>query len=257
MSKVTDINYYKRRKRRKAGNSRWILLIVFLITCAVGGYFFALSPYFFITDIEVSGNTTVNEDSILDLSGVERGKNIFTVDLYKTKQMIMIDPKIRDCRIIRSLPDKLTINVEEREAVAIIPTGSGFLYIDSEGVVLVRYQEVAEIPLPLLVGIGDFLPGSVPGTRIDSERLDIALDIIAQIDPEEEQMIDEINVGDEQKIILYVTGGTKVTIGDMNDFTTKYQIMEKILTELKNNGKIDSIHYIDVSITEKPVIYYK
>ena len=257
MSKVTDINYYKRRKRRKAGNTRWVLFIVFLFTCAVGGYFFALSPFFFIYDIEVTGNKTVDEATLLDLSSVNKGENIFTVDLNKTRQMILIDPQICECKIERRLPGTLKIQVTEREAVAIIPTGNGFLYVDQDGVVLSRYREVKEILLPILVGIGDFLPGSVPGTHVDAERLATALDIVVAMPENSLYGFEEINVSDEQKIITYVHDGIKVMIGDKENISSKTQLIEKILEEIENSGKNDSIQYIDVSILEKPVIYYK
>ena len=257
MSKVTDINYYKRRKKGKAGNTRWVLFIVFLFTCAVGGYFFALSPFFFIDDIEVTGNNTVDVATLLDLSGVSKGENIFTVDLYKTKQMILIDPMIRDCEIERKLPGIISINVAEREAVAVIPTGNGFLYVDTDGVVLSRYREVTEIPLPILVGIGDFLPGSVPGTRIDADRISTALNIVAAVPEEAQYVFEEINVSDEQKIVTYVHDGIRAMIGDKENISSKVQLIEKILEEIENKGKSDSIQYIDVSIIEKPVIYYK
>ena len=62
---ITDIAAY-RAARRRAGNIRWVLILVFLVACMFGGYFFAISSFFSITQIQVEGSTTVDAQRIIE-----------------------------------------------------------------------------------------------------------------------------------------------------------------------------------------------
>ena len=232
------------------------LIFLFLFACALGGYLFSLSAFFFVEDIVITGNSAVSAEKILALSGVQEGQNIFSVNANRAEQCICINPYIKSVELKKSYPDKIEIHVEERQAVAILPTGNTFIYIDRDGRVLDRQGMVSTLPLYLISGLSDLTSGLVPGSMVESDALEDAMVLIDQLPEGAADLIAEIDMSNLQQICFYTLNGTKVRLGDNTNIVVKYDRMTTILEELENSGKLDVVQYIDVSIPERAVINY-
>lgn len=254
-NQIADIKKF-RRKRRRRGSVAWAFMAVFLLACSLGGYFFALSPFFMLEHIRVEGNQEADAEKLIQLSGLEPGMNIFAVNSSRVAHYLQIDPHIQKAKVSKSYPSTIVLKVEERSPVVILPTGQGFVYVAADGVVVYRRRNVSTLHLPILVGVSGFAPGIVPGSRIEGPELEAGLKIMAQFPEEALADLAELDVADTQKILLYTAGGLEVRLGDAEDFEVKYTLMRTILEELSKSGKLDSAAYIDISIPEKPVIYY-
>ncbi|MEG1501347.1 MAG: FtsQ-type POTRA domain-containing protein, partial [Clostridiales bacterium] len=114
-------------------------------------------------EINVSGNAFVDSQRIIELSGLKKGDNIFAASLAGVESWLRIEPYIKSSVITRKLPNTINIKVEERIPVAVLPTGRGFLFIDDAGRVLSRKTQVADLPLPLIVGVAGLPVGVVAG----------------------------------------------------------------------------------------------
>ncbi|MEG1501348.1 MAG: cell division protein FtsQ/DivIB, partial [Clostridiales bacterium] len=93
-------------------------------------------------------------------------------------------------------------------------------------------------------------------TMLDDPQIKVGLSIVSQMPVEALDIISEINVKDPQKIIIYTTDQIEVRIGDSTDFKNKFIIMNRILEQLSLNSKKDSVQYVDISLPDKPVIFY-
>lgn len=109
-------------------------------------YLLFFHPIFWIDDIRLNGNETVDHDTIV---GIIDNATVSNITFFKSKTIFlartseMADrvlnefPEIESARIKRSFPDSLTITIHEREAVAIWcrDDGDDCYLIDANGVI--------------------------------------------------------------------------------------------------------------------------
>ena len=251
--KITDIDQF-RRTRKNHSRFRWLLIVVFFVVCMFAGYFFAISPFFAVKEIAVTGNAQISSQRIIQLSGIENGTNIFAVNEDAVERWLRIEPKIQSVDISRSLNGKIVIKITERKAVAVISVDNAFIDIDIKGRILSRYKTLDDYQLPLLTGLSGFESIAAPGCFIEVKGITEALAIISAL-PDNAADIGEINVTDTQQIRLYTLGGTELRIGNTEDISEKYLLISGILANHTESGTVGMIDYIDVS-SSIPVVTY-
>lgn len=268
-NKVTDIGGYRKRKRR-AGNTRWVRVLLLFIICIVAGYYFSLSSFFEVKEIVVEGNVSVSKEAVLRSSGINIGDNIFAVSLEKAEQWTKINYMISEADIVKELPNKILITVRERTAVAIVPVDGGFLQVDKDGVVIDRSKEMDNPQLPLLTGLDAVAPGTVLGAKIyhdletgesaassgNKEKCLAALSVANQMNGTAREFITEINAANTQKIVIYTKDNTEVRIGSQADFAQKFEAFYALLAAQEKEGLLPTISYVDISLVSSPAIFY-
>ncbi len=78
------------------------------------------SPAFSLNTIVVMGNRIVDKDDIITVSGLERGRNIWSADLGATKRRLMLDRRFEHVALTRRLPDGIVVRVKELRPVAFV-----------------------------------------------------------------------------------------------------------------------------------------
>lgn len=100
---------------------------------AWAGYHFATtSPRFAIQTIDVHGNRHITADQVRAALPVQRGDNVFGVDLDGLGQIARSNPWVADAKAHRILPNTIRIDIREHEAAAIADLG-GLYLVDSTG----------------------------------------------------------------------------------------------------------------------------
>ena len=213
-----------------------------------------MSPFFYVSEINVVGNNVVSKELIISSSGIEIGDNIFSVSGKKAAQWLGINYLIASAEIVKEYPDKITIHVIERRPAALIPFSGGFLRIDKYGVVLARLKSIDKADYLIFTGVTDFNPGIVPGTKITDEVIKHGLHILEQLPADSMDFIKEIDITDPQNIICYSTGNLEIRIGDSSDFLTKYNLAHAFVDAEIERKTINTVQYLDVSVIEVPVM---
>ena len=96
---------------RKKKKIKKILKLIILIALIAGGICFALiSPIFNIEKIEVTGNNKIPSETIISLSQLENGQNIFKFNKNKTVEEIKTNAYIENAKISRNVLSKLSKN---------------------------------------------------------------------------------------------------------------------------------------------------
>ncbi len=108
-----------------------------------------------ITDIARQVSITTGEHvkagTVLELLGIKKGGNLAKIDFQKKhREILETVPNIRDLIILRRLPDRIEIHVEERRPIARMNVKgarrvSGRV-VDSEGVVFLRQAGTTLLP---------------------------------------------------------------------------------------------------------------
>ena len=78
------------------------------------------SPAFNLNTIVVEGNRNVGKEDIIAVSGLERGRNIWSADLAETERRLMLDRRFERAALTRRLPDTVVVRVKELGAVAFV-----------------------------------------------------------------------------------------------------------------------------------------
>ena len=101
----------KRRRRRGSLGFLYKLLSVAVICTAI---VLALTLFFRVETITVSGQRRYTEDQIREASGVESGDNLYLLNKHEVAARItQALPYVESIRINRKLPDTLRIEVRE------------------------------------------------------------------------------------------------------------------------------------------------
>ena len=128
----------RRHKSRRRSRGRFpglykavsavLIIAAVVVACAV---------FFRVGDIQVIGNVRYTAQEIIDVTGVENGDNLFTIDRAKLAREIQNRlPYVKTVSIRRALPDGLVITVTEGQAVAAIGQEGRWWLLDSAGKLL-------------------------------------------------------------------------------------------------------------------------
>lgn len=93
-------------------------------------------PYFNIKNVEIQGNKAVSSKIIADTSGIFKGNNIFYLDIQKARENILKISYVSNVSIYRKLPDKIIINITERNARYFVKLDKSYLIVDNDGIIL-------------------------------------------------------------------------------------------------------------------------
>ena len=78
------------------------------------------SPAFNLDTIVVAGNSAVGKEEIVTVSGLERGRNIWSADLGETERRLMLYRRFEHVELTRKLPGTVVIRVEELQPIALV-----------------------------------------------------------------------------------------------------------------------------------------
>jgi cell division protein FtsQ len=109
------------------------------------------APSLSIAEIEVRGAKRLTPDRAREIAGLQRGQNILTASLAEARAALLREPWVREARLARRLPNRVRIELVEREAVAEIDLG-GLYLVDAQGSVFKRIDPREGLDLPVITG---------------------------------------------------------------------------------------------------------
>lgn len=235
-------------ERKKKKIKRIIKFITLLLLVIAGVVFALVSPIFNITEIQVSNNNQIPTETVVSLSQLQVGQNLFRFNKNKVEKEIKTNPYIQSVSVKRKLPNKIEITVEEREKNYNVEFLNGYAYINNQGYIL----EISEqkLDLPVIQGISTEAEKIVEGNRLNKEDLE-KLEVVIKImnvckDYELDQKVSAIDISNNSDYVLYMESEKKaIYLGDGTNLSNKMLYLPTILTE--NQGKEGTI-YVDGDI---------
>lgn len=220
----------KRKTRYKISASRikasvilFLVFITILLLC--------MSPIFKIKNITVSGNSVIKSDEIIKASGIQKGVNIFSLNIDSSKKKITSVGRINDVTISRSLPGKVTIYVDEQIESAYIKEKNAYVGIGCDCMVLNANTKATE-SVPIINGVtsrdsknGEFIKFTDKDSK---KKTELIIRMLTELKAQDIlQDIKTINIKDLNDINLILTTDTLVNFGsdgEANGDKVEYKI---------------------------------
>ena len=198
----------------------------------------AFTPYFNISQVNITGNSRVSAQEIEQASGITQGSNIFRVKLSSVKRRIQNISYIHSVKVKREFPNQISIEVEESQPAAAVPYLGQYVLIDRYGKALEQETQenmvnITDIVILTGLEIKNFELGEK--IIVENERnLKIVLESLSEL--VHNSLIEntnEIDVTDENGIV-YKMNDSKLSVlmGDASDLSYRVKFLKEILNKL-------------------------
>jgi cell division protein FtsQ len=196
---------------------------------------------FQVSGVDVEGVHRTGAAELRSIVGEFRGQNIFRADLEAAARRARRNPWIKEVRLHRSLPNRITMTVVERVPCAILDTDAGRYLIDNEAVAIERETSSEAVPLPVIVA-KEQRPR--PGETVISESIADALTVLSEIQARSGWNLAEVTIraaSPESLSVIYADHEFKLGSGR---YPEKLRRLAEIMSDVMERGL--PIAYVDV-----------
>jgi cell division septal protein FtsQ len=247
-ARVQRVGRVRRRPRRARALARLArplgasALALLLLAGAVLAWRWAVAtPRFAVAHVEVRGASRVPVDQILAAARIAPGTSLLRLDLAAVAARVEALPEIRHARVVRELPDHVTVYVEERRPFTLVNAGR-LHWVDEEGRALGVEREAVALQVPAITGLSEdeletmrTAPSGKAQTAIGLIRT-----LLRSRSPLTEE-ISEIDMSRRDGPVLYTVDGVEVRLGT-EDWEERLARLEGVLAQLGlENGGVSTV----------------
>jgi cell division protein FtsQ len=186
------------------------------------------------SSLEFEGNAHVTRAQLLGIFGADVERNIFTVSLDQRRIELERLPWVSHATVMRLLPNRMRVLIEERTPVAFVRQGSRIGLVDASGVLLdmpVDAKTTEHYSFPVVTGISAGEPLSTRGARMKIfGRFTSELDGSGEKISQELSEVDLSDPEDVKAMIPDHSAEVLVHFGD-EDFLNRYKKFKEHLAE--------------------------
>jgi cell division protein FtsQ len=228
----------KARRPRPARRARLRRLAIGVLATAVitagggaGLRWLLTTPRFGVASVEVRGVSRVPPDQILAAAAIQRGTNIFKLDTMGVTGRVESLPEVRRADVVRELPNRVVISVEERRPFTLVH-GGRLHWMDEEGRLLGASPEAVAPPMPVISGLSAEELASMrtaPGPKARA-----AIGVIRALLRSGNGLtaeISEIDMSRREGPVLYTVDGVEVRLGT-EDWDERLTRLEGVLSQI-------------------------
>ncbi|WP_455538503.1 cell division protein FtsQ/DivIB [Terrisporobacter sp.] len=238
------------KKRKKVNTNKLMGILFFSLLLVLGTCFFLKSDFFYLNEIVINNNKYLTKEEINNLLNIEKNKNIFFYNLNNLQNKIKESPYIKNCEIKRKIPNKLIVNIEEKNIVGPIYNGRSYVYIDDDGNFIGQIKKIKNnetVIYSLYTLDNSFLRFT---NKNDKKSL-----LVLYSKLKEENILKQIKTIDfRNKSIINMKGKSGITICLNKDNSIKQNIIKlrKVLVDLQNRKETDG----NIDMTYNDYILY-
>jgi cell division protein FtsQ len=207
---------------------------------------------FKVERIEMSRLQHMNRAEIVALSGVKLGDSLLKLDLPHIAEQLEKNPWVETLKVRRRFPATLTIEITERQPVAVVNMGYLY-YLDAKGDIFKPVTEGDRLDFPIITGISqEDLERDPTGTRT---MVQTALGIVGLLKKGTAfrlEDISEIHLDKGYGYPLFTAqGGIPIKLGN-NEFPEKLARFSRIYRDL--TAQIATLDYVDLNYSDKIIV---
>ena len=207
---------------------------------------------FKLNSIEVTNNRRINRQEIISLANIKNGDDLLKLKLGKIGEQLGKNPWIESVRVKRYFPHTLTIEVAEREPLAVINVGY-LAYLDTKGTVFKPLNDGDSLNYTIITGITD---DDLTREPTETKRvLQETVKLISLLKQGELFRLDDVSELHYDKgfgFTLFTTqGGIPIRLGN-DGHQEKLSRLARIFKELQ--PQMLTLEYIDLNYTDKIIV---
>ena len=217
-----------------------VLLALLALTVVIG------LKVFEIQEIEVKGADTVTPDSVIALSGLAKGENIFKTSLTQARKNLESDPLVEVLGISRIFPDKIKIEIRQRKPHAAVTWLDVYAIIDERGFALDVRDSLPAGQYPLITGI-DIEPAQKgsPINGVDATKMEVMEKLLTALASQGAlQLVSEINLADTDELKMLTAEGLQIEMGNAADLDMKAKWVAGSIPELRKQGYTSGVLHV-------------
>lgn len=232
----------KKRKRRRRRGGLGRLLRPLSLILAAAAIVAALTMFFKVNSIEVTGASRYQTAEIIAASGVAPGDNLVLLDRYRISQRIYTAlPYITNVQPRPKFPSTLEIEVTETRAAAAIQGAGSWWLLSTGGKLLEAVDPAAAAEYPQITGIQAETP-SVSAVLTLPEDSPITVrrlqELLSALDAQEAlPQVNAIDCASPRQLVLHYDGRFQVEMFYDADFDLKVTCLLSAVDKLEPNQK--------------------
>jgi len=241
-----------RRARRLARRIGAVLVVAALLAASGSLLGWLLrSPRFAIASVEVRGQSRLSREEIEAPADIAPGTNIFALDSQDVVTKLEALPLVRHASVIRSLPNRVALIVEERRPFTLVHAGR-LHWVDEQGVDLGPESRPVTLGAPVVSGLDTEDLAGGRGEATDRTVTGLAvLRLLLRSDTGLLQSISEIDMSRPEGPVLYTLDGVEVRLG-RDDWEARLGRLLGVLAQLKASG--EAVTVIDLRFRDQVVL---
>lgn len=233
-----------------------VVLVIIILSAFLSFVFF--SGVFSIKEIQVVNNSKVDSETIIQNSGIQKGKNLFLVSDSKVRQSLQQVPYIESSTINKKIPNKVEISVVERTVYLYIKVNEEYYAIDKKGMVLEKVENIDGNKITIIlskesdsISIGNLL------SEKDIEKVKNVESILKVAESNDiSSLITQFDLTNEQNVIIDLASESKrVYLGSFSDdinLNVKFFWLKTMLEQEKGKS---GIIYLNGDLNKNKVVF--
>ena len=264
MTKMLKANYDAKinrlRRRLVKGSGEYLGVLGLLISIAalsslfIYAYSYFLSaPYFEIKETSVRGLKELTEKDVLTLVEIKPGQNILAVNVDVLSRRVAVNPWIKNVYVGREFPNRIVVDVRERNPIALVKQAGDFYLMDSEGIIFKKMSQGDEVDLAIITGINvqDKTKSKLLSDTLSLLKVFSGSNLYSFLGAISEAHIDEVF-----GLSLLTDKGLYLKMG-MEDFEKKLRKLALVMNDREKRGINNSSLTVDLADAAKITISQK
>lgn len=196
-----------------------------------GARWITTSPQFAVDSVDVRGASRVPVPRILAAAAIAPGTNLWTLDGGAVAARVSALPEIRRADVVRELPNRVTINVEERRPFTLVHAAR-LHWMDEDGHVLGEERRAVMPGAPVISGLSEDELASMRTAPGPKARAAVALiRALLRSGGALAAEISEIDMSRSEGPVLYTLDGVEVRLGT-DDWDERLARLEGVLAQV-------------------------
>ena len=216
---------------------------------ALSAHWALTSPRFAVTAVEVRGASRVPPHRILEVSGIVHGANLWRIDPEHVRARLEELPEIRRADVVRELPNRVSIVVEERRPFTLVHAGR-LHWLDEDGRVLGEEPHAVAPEVPVISGLSEDELASMrtaPGPR--ARQAITLIRALLRTGSALAAEISEIDMSRAEGPVLYTVDGVEVRLGT-EEWEERLARLEGVLAQVATQD----VHGVDLRFRDQVVL---
>jgi cell division protein FtsQ len=229
---------FARRQRsvRRRSWLRWLVGTVVVLLLGGMVWLVLFSSVLAVSSVEVRGNRTVPQATVLRSAAVPTGTPLARVDTGAIADRVRQITAVADVRVSRSWPDRVVLTVTERAAVVAVTIGERYELVDAAGVSF---------------RITDRRPDGLPQAKVGGPRREVTLRSVVAVSaalPDQLRgRVRLISAASPDSISLDLDSGVKVVWGSAERSGRKAEVL---LALMRRPAEVYDVSAPDLPVTQ-------